>query len=106
MLFDGRGPGWLAGWWESYVRLIADPVLDAYFRHGVVLEPHLQNALVGIDGDGRPAQAIFRDLEGLKLARSAGVDRMGLRQARALRPRAGLSRARLVQGLDVRRSVR
>ena len=33
----------------------------------MVLEPHLQNVLVGVDADGLPVQAIFRDLEGTKL---------------------------------------
>jgi siderophore synthetase component len=66
-LFDGRDGDWLLAWWQSYVRLVAPPVLDAFFGHGVVLEPHLQNVLVGVDGDGRPVQAVFRDLEGTKL---------------------------------------
>ncbi|WP_084957518.1 IucA/IucC family protein [Thermoactinospora rubra] len=52
-------------WWSAYVSAVALPVLDAYFTHGVVLEPHLQNVLVGIDG--LPREAIFRDLEGTKL---------------------------------------
>ncbi len=43
------------------------PVLHALFGHGIVLEPHLQNVLAGLDSDGLPAQAIFRDLEGVKL---------------------------------------
>ena len=49
------------------MRAVALPVLHALFGHGVVLEPHLQNVLVGVDRDGRPAQAIFRDMEGTKL---------------------------------------
>jgi siderophore synthetase component len=64
---DGRDPCWLLAWWESYLRRVAPPVLHALFGHGVVLEPHLQNVLVGLDSDGFPAQAIFRDLEGVKL---------------------------------------
>ncbi|WP_433497867.1 IucA/IucC family protein [Sphaerimonospora sp. CA-214678] len=54
-------------WWRAYVERVALPALDAFVRHGVVLEPHLQNVLVGVDADGLPAQAIFRDLEGAKL---------------------------------------
>jgi siderophore synthetase component len=69
-LFDGRDGDWLLGWWQAYVRIVAPPVLDAFFGHGVVLEPHLQNVLVGVDGDGRPVQAVFRDLEGTKLVSS------------------------------------
>jgi siderophore synthetase component len=66
-LFDERDPDWLLAWWEAYVRQVAPPVLHALFGHGVVFEPHLQNVLVGVDGDGLPVQAIFRDLEGAKL---------------------------------------
>jgi siderophore synthetase component len=69
-LLDGRDGGWLLGWWQAYVRLVAPPVLDAFFGHGVALEPHLQNVLVCVDGDGRPVQAVFRDLEGTKLISS------------------------------------
>jgi siderophore synthetase component len=69
-LFDGRDGDWLLEWWQAYVRIVAPPVLDAFFGHGVVLEPHLQNVLVGVDGDGRPVQAVFRDLEGTKLVSS------------------------------------
>ncbi|MQY03549.1 IucA/IucC family protein [Actinomadura macrotermitis] len=54
-------------WWAAYVRLVARPVLRAYLDHGVVLEPHLQNVLVAVDGDGMPVRAAFRDLEGTKL---------------------------------------
>ncbi|MEV0823257.1 IucA/IucC family protein [Nonomuraea rubra] len=54
-------------WWRSYVEVVALPVLELYFAHGVVLEPHLQNVLVGLDGDGLPVEAVFRDLEGTKL---------------------------------------
>ncbi|MFI9594046.1 IucA/IucC family protein [Nonomuraea sp. NPDC052265] len=54
-------------WWTAYVSAVALPVVDLYFTHGVVLEPHLQNVLVGLDAAGTPVQAIFRDLEGVKL---------------------------------------
>jgi siderophore synthetase component len=66
-LFDRRDPDWLLAWWEAYVRQVAPPVLHALFGHGIVFEPHLQNVLIGVDGDGLPVQAIFRDLEGVKL---------------------------------------
>ncbi|TMR94314.1 IucA/IucC family protein [Nonomuraea basaltis] len=54
-------------WWSAYVSAVALPVLELYFTHGVVLEPHLQNVLVGLDASGMPAEAVFRDLEGTKL---------------------------------------
>ncbi|WP_285704132.1 IucA/IucC family protein [Microtetraspora sp. NBRC 16547] len=56
-------------WWRSYVEKVAPPVLDAYFTHGVVLEPHLQNVLLGVDHHGLPREVIFRDMEGTKLLR-------------------------------------
>jgi len=54
-------------WWRAYVERVAPPVLDAYVSHGVVLEPHLQNVLIGLDAGGLPVEAVFRDLEGTKL---------------------------------------
>ncbi|MEU5211778.1 IucA/IucC family protein [Streptomyces sp. NPDC020742] len=54
-------------WWAAYLNLLLPPVLAAYFDHGLVLEPHLQNVLICVDGDGMPAQVLFRDLEGTKL---------------------------------------
>jgi siderophore synthetase component len=62
-----RGDGDVLAWWDAYLRLLLPPVLAAYFEHGVVLEPHLQNVVVGVNPDGTPAQMFFRDLEGTKL---------------------------------------
>ncbi|MEV6837076.1 IucA/IucC family protein [Streptomyces sp. NPDC051133] len=62
-----RGDGDVLAWWDAYLRLLLPPVLAAYFEHGVVLEPHLQNVLVGVETDGTPTQMLFRDLEGTKL---------------------------------------
>ncbi|MFE2570428.1 IucA/IucC family protein [Streptomyces mirabilis] len=62
-----RGDGDVLAWWDAYVRLLLPPVLAAYFEHGVVLEPHLQNVVVGVSADGMPVQMLFRDLEGTKL---------------------------------------
>ncbi|MEV0975470.1 IucA/IucC family protein [Streptomyces sp. NPDC049915] len=56
-----------AAWWEAYLRAVVPPALAAYADHGVVLEAHLQNTLVAVDGDGMPVQALFRDAEGVKL---------------------------------------
>ncbi|MFF3488381.1 IucA/IucC family protein [Streptomyces sp. NPDC002701] len=66
-LLDGAGPQAALDWWAAYLRLLVPPVLAAYFDHGLVLEPHLQNVLICVDGDGMPAQVLFRDLEGTKL---------------------------------------
>lgn len=66
-LLADHGPHAALEWWTAYLRLLLPPVLAAYFDHGVVLEPHLQNVLVGVDGTGLPRQVVFRDLEGTKL---------------------------------------
>lgn len=66
-LLQGAGPQRALAWWRTYLRLLLPPVLAAYFDHGLVLEPHLQNVLVCVDDDGMPAQVLFRDLEGTKL---------------------------------------
>ncbi|MFJ8041885.1 IucA/IucC family protein [Kitasatospora sp. NPDC096147] len=66
-LLGDSGPAGALDWWGAYLRLVVPPVLTAYFEHGVVLEPHLQNVLIGVDRAGRPAQVLFRDLEGTKL---------------------------------------
>lgn len=55
------------GWWRAYLRQVVPPVLHLFARHGVVLEAHLQNTLVAVDAAGVPAQALFRDAEGVKL---------------------------------------
>ncbi|MEV5596845.1 IucA/IucC family protein [Streptomyces sp. NPDC052496] len=66
-LLRGAGPVAALGWWDAYLALLVPPVLAAYFDHGVVLEPHLQNVVLGVDALGVPAQVLFRDLEGTKL---------------------------------------
>ncbi|MEU5978314.1 IucA/IucC family protein [Streptomyces sp. NPDC047315] len=60
-------PAAALAWWRAYLSLLVPPVLAAYFDHGLVLEPHLQNVVVGVGDDGHPAQILFRDLEGTKL---------------------------------------
>ncbi|GAA3070069.1 hypothetical protein GCM10020254_12330 [Streptomyces goshikiensis] len=54
-------------WWRAYLRHVVPPVLELFARHGIVLEAHLQNTLVAVDAEGMPAQALFRDAEGVKL---------------------------------------
>ncbi|MEU2062611.1 IucA/IucC family protein [Streptomyces sp. NPDC013455] len=69
-----------AGWWQAYLRQVVPPALTAFDDHGVVLEAHLQNTLVGVDASGTPVQALFRDAEGAKLlpdvSREAGWERL------------------------------
>ncbi|MGR6973620.1 IucA/IucC family protein [Streptomyces cynarae] len=67
-------------WWAAYLRQVVPPALEAFERHGVVLEAHLQNTLVAVDGTGLPVQALFRDAEGVKLladvSREKGWERL------------------------------
>jgi siderophore synthetase component len=90
------------GWWTAYVERVAPPVLDAYFAHGVVLEPHVQNVLIGVGADGLPVEAIFRDLEGTKLV-AGRHDLAGLpdRVAEAVTYEAGRGWNRVVYCLMV-----
>ncbi|MFC5720830.1 IucA/IucC family protein [Streptomyces gamaensis] len=53
-------------WWSAYLGRVVPPVLDAYARHGVAVECHLQNTLIAVDPSGHPVQAVFRDTEGAK----------------------------------------
>lgn len=66
-LLGAAGPDQALRWWRRYLSLLVPPVLAAYFDHGVVLEPHLQNVVIGVDAEGHPHQVLFRDLEGTKL---------------------------------------
>ncbi|MFJ9077421.1 IucA/IucC family protein [Streptomyces sp. NPDC102278] len=69
-----------AGWWRAYLGHVVPPVLELFARRGIVLEAHLQNCLVAVDGRGTPVQAFFRDAEGVKLpgelSREAGWQRL------------------------------
>ncbi|NUP80966.1 MAG: iron transporter [Nonomuraea sp.] len=97
-----RAPDDPRAWWSAYVSVVALPVVDLYFTHGVILEPHLQNVLVGLDASGTPVQAIFRDLEGVKLV-AGRHDLAGLHPdvAGALSYDAGRGWARVVYCLLV-----
>ncbi|MGH3914361.1 MAG: IucA/IucC family protein [Pseudonocardiaceae bacterium] len=64
---DGQDADTALTWWRRYLAAVVPPALYTYFRHGVVLECHMQNVLVGVDTHGMPAQAFFRDHEGVRL---------------------------------------
>lgn len=53
-------------WFSGYACCLLDGVWLAFFKHGIVLEPHLQNTLIGFYGD-LPTRVWVRDLEGTKL---------------------------------------
>lgn len=78
---DGLDRDGAARWWQRYLDHLVPPVLHAYLRHGVVLECHLQNVLVGVDAaTGTPGQVIFRDHEGVKLVADRHRDLLGARE--------------------------
>lgn len=56
-------------WFEAYASLLLDGVWLAFFQHGIILEPHLQNTVIGFER-GMPARVWVRDLEGTKLVDS------------------------------------
>ncbi|HEX7305527.1 IucA/IucC family C-terminal-domain containing protein [Lentzea sp.] len=64
---DGLSSEQALHWFRRYVSVVVPPVLHAFFAHGVVMECHLQNVVVGVDGGGTPVQALFRDPEGMRL---------------------------------------
>ena len=64
---DLTAPGAARVWLGRYAALLCGGVLRLVLQHGVVLEPHLQNVLLGTDADGLPARIWVRDLEGTKL---------------------------------------
>ncbi|WP_129311560.1 IucA/IucC family protein [Streptomyces sp. L2] len=85
-LLDGAGPQTALTWWTAYLNLLLPPVLAAYADHGLVLEPHLQNVLVCVDGHGMPVQVLFRDLEGTKLVPEHHTDTLAALPAEVAAP--------------------
>nr|WP_300311402.1 IucA/IucC family protein [Halomonas sp.] len=63
----------LAAWFDGYLHGLIQPVLALFFRHGIVMEPHLQNCVL-VHQDGRPQRILLRDFEGVKLTDDKGVD--------------------------------
>lgn len=53
-------------WLHSYFKLLVPGTLTLLFKHGVVLEPHLQNTVLAQE-NGLPVRVWIRDLEGTKL---------------------------------------
>lgn len=59
-------------WFQTYQRLLLQPVLSLFFDYGVVTEPHLQNTVFSHQ-DGMPENLIIRDYEGIKLTNELGM---------------------------------
>ncbi|MTV36742.1 IucA/IucC family protein [Duganella radicis] len=62
----------LLRWFASYAALLLRPVLNMFFNHGVIFEPHLQNTVL-VHRDGHPARLLLRDYEGVKLSAELGI---------------------------------
>jgi siderophore synthetase component len=65
----GRYASMAEPWFEAYASLLLDGIWLAFFGHGIILEPHLQNTVIGFER-GMPARVWVRDLEGTKLVDS------------------------------------
>jgi siderophore synthetase component len=59
-----------ADWYRGFLEAVGVPLLWLHGRHGIGLEAHLQNLLVGLDADGRPDRGWYRDNQGWYLAAS------------------------------------
>ncbi|MDH6115259.1 siderophore synthetase component [Kitasatospora sp. MAP12-44] len=63
---------------REYAELLCSAVLPLLARCGIALEAHLQNTILAVDPDGRPARLLLRDSAGLRLhpgrLAAAGVD--------------------------------
>lgn len=73
----GRAPAApdLLQWLASYASLLLRPVLNMFFNHGVIFEPHLQNTVL-VHRHGHPEKLLLRDYEGVKLTAEHGIHAM------------------------------
>lgn len=62
----------LLRWFASYSALLLRPVMNMFFNHGVIFEPHLQNTVL-VHRAGHPAKLLLRDYEGVKLTAEQGM---------------------------------
>ncbi|MGP3948589.1 IucA/IucC family protein [Streptomyces sp. 7N604] len=65
-------------WLTRYLDVLAVPLIRLQARYGIALEPHHQNTLVALDGDGLPCAGWYRDSQGYYLAasRTADIERL------------------------------
>ncbi|WNV73588.1 IucA/IucC family protein [Geodermatophilus sp. DSM 44513] len=63
-------------WFRRWLHAVASPLLWLHGRWGIGLEAHLQNVLVGLDGDGLPDRGWYRDNQGWYAAasRASGLE--------------------------------
>jgi len=55
-------------WFEVYLETCVTPAIQIYDQHGIALEAHQQNALVGFSEAGLPERFYYRDIQGLALS--------------------------------------
>lgn len=60
-------------WFDAYWIVAITPVLGVYERHGIALEAHQQNVVLGFADDGIPKASYYRDIQGIALADSHRV---------------------------------
>ncbi|SBS35604.1 N(2)-citryl-N(6)-acetyl-N(6)-hydroxylysine synthase [Marinomonas spartinae] len=58
-------------WFSRYQQALLPPILNLFFDHGIVTEPHLQNTVFTHE-KGVPKQILLRDFEGVKLTDDLG----------------------------------
>lgn len=61
-------------WLTRYLYVLAVPLIRLQARYGVALEPHHQNTLVALDGDGLPSAGWYRDSQGYYVAASRAAE--------------------------------
>jgi siderophore synthetase component len=57
-------------WFDAYWSVAIAPVLGVFDRHGIALEAHQQNVVIGFSDDGTPEASYYRDIQGIALAES------------------------------------
>ncbi|WP_044640943.1 IucA/IucC family protein [Risungbinella massiliensis] len=57
-------------WFQRYLAISLEPMLDLYLQHGIALEAHQQNSLVQLTPIGYPAKFFYRDNQGYYYAES------------------------------------
>ncbi|MCF6524304.1 IucA/IucC family siderophore biosynthesis protein [Streptomyces sp. JJ36] len=59
-----------ARWLDRCLDVLAVPLIRLYARYGIALEPHHQNTLLALSGDGLPRAGWYRDSQGYYVAAS------------------------------------
>ncbi|SDY01989.1 IucA/IucC family siderophore biosynthesis protein [Thermoactinomyces sp. DSM 45892] len=57
-------------WFQRYLGISLEPMLDLYLHHGIALEAHQQNSLVQLSMAGYPVKFFYRDNQGYYYAES------------------------------------